>query len=215
MLKRIIDFLFPNYCGICGEKINERYTCEKCTNILECYKEKVLMKIGSEVHYDELICLFEYNGALKNKMLQYKFKDKKYISRTFGELLFYKLKKYNLKVDGIVPIPISKKRMFERGYNQSQYITRFFSEISGVEMYDKCLIKIRDNPKQSTLSASERKQNVKNVYGTINEDKISGKSVILFDDIFTTGATMNECAKVLKKAGVKKVIAVALMYGVR
>lgn len=215
MINKILDFLFPNYCGICGRKINERYTCENCLNILECYTERALMHTESKAYYDKLLCLFEYNGIMKKKMLQYKFNDKKYISKTFGEIIFYKLKKYNFKADYIVPVPISKRRMFERGYNQSECISRFFSKLSGVKLIDKCLIKVKNNSMQSSLSAAQRKNNVKNVYDITNEEVIKGKTIILFDDIFTTGATMNECAKVLKRAGAKEVIALALMYSVR
>ena len=215
MISKILDFLFPNYCGICGRKINERYTCENCLNILECYIERALMHTESKAYYDKLLCLFEYNGIMKQRMLQYKFNDKKYISKTFAEIIFYKLKKYNFKADYIVPVPISKRRMFERGYNQSECISRFLSKLTGIKMVNNCLVKVKNNSMQSSLSAVQRKINVKNVYAVTNKEIIKDKTIILFDDIFTTGATMNECAKVLKSAGAKEVIALALMYSVK
>lgn len=212
MLDRIIDFLFPNYCGICGKKINERYTCEKCLNILECYREKVFSNTKNQNSYEQLLCLFEYNGIIKDKMLQYKFKNKKYLSRMFGELLASGVKKHNIVADMIIPVPISKRRLQERGYNQCEYIAKFFSKISNIQLEKNCLIKIKDNPKQSTLSAISRITNVMDAYKVLNVEKIFDKTIILLDDIYTTGATMNECAKVLKKAGAKKVIALAVLY---
>lgn len=215
MIKKIIDFLFPNYCGICGNKINTSYTCEKCSNILECYKERVLMHTASNAHFDKLLCLFEYSGIMKQKMLEFKFSDKKYISRTLGELAFKKIKKYDLQADYLIPVPISKQRMFERGYNQSEYIANFLSEFCKIKVLKNCLIKSRNNSKQSLLSASERQHNVKNAYAVKNPEKIKGKTIMLIDDIMTTGATINECAKELKKYGAKEVIAIALLYSVR
>ena len=148
-------------------------------------------------------------------MLQYKFHDVKYMGACFAEILTLKIKKYNLNADIIIEVPISRERFRERGYNQSAIIARRVSKITGIIYGKDVLIKTKNNLRQSELSIQERKENVKDVYSIKNIELIKGKSVILIDDILTTGATLNECAKVLKENGAKEVIALAVMYANR
>ena len=212
MYKRIVDLIFPNVCGFCGEKINTRYTCGKCLNILEYYKEKVYFPSKGEEYLDEIICAFNYKGTLKSKMLQFKFHDNRYISKSFGDVLSYKIKQHNINADIIIPVPICKKRYFERGYNQSEYVARYVSKLCNIELEKNVLLKDRSNKQQSLLDASKRAQNVKGVYSIRNAVKIKEKNILLIDDIYTTGATLNECAKILKQAGASKVILITVLY---
>ena len=104
-----------------------------------------------------------------------------------------------------MPVPISKKRYKLRGYNQSSLLAKEFAEIFNLEFDKEVLIKIKNNPRQSTLSQEERFLNTQGVYKINKNAKIINKNILLLDDVFTTGATCNECAKVLKEAGAKKV----------
>lgn len=176
------------------------------------------MKIASgqsKTYFDELLCLFPYKGILKSRMLQLKFYGYQYIAKTFGEILAHKMEQKNIKADCIIPVPISKSRKFERGFNQSECIAKYMSELTGVPLYRKVLIKTKNNFQQSSLNLLERANNVKNVYSVQNIDEIKGKTVIVFDDIYTTGATINECAKVLKHAGASIVIAMTFLYSLK
>ena len=211
----MIHFLFPRVCGICNEKINERYTCTKCLNILEYYQEKYLLGKSASMYFDELICLYPYKGILKSKMLQLKFYQKTYLTRTFGDLVSYTIAKKNIKSDMIIPVPISNQRLRERGFNQAELISKTVSEIMNIKIETHTLTKIKNNLKQSTLDLNQRNQNVSDVYEIKNSSKIKGKTVILLDDIYTTGATMNECARILKKNGAAKVIAIAVLYSIK
>lgn len=213
MFTRIVDLLFPRACGLCGQKINQRYTCRKCLNILEYYQEKVVLYPKNGNYYDKLICGFEYKSYMKNKMLQYKFENKRYLAKTFGDLLAYRLKQYNLSADLIIPVPIHKKRALARGYNQSAYIAKFVAELVNIQMRKDVLLKIKNNQKQSLLDVHTRGENVKNVYSVANELFIRGKKILLIDDIFTTGSTVNECARVLKIAGAEEVLVATVLYG--
>ncbi len=213
MLTKIVDLFFPRACGLCGQKINERYTCRKCLNILEYYRGKVLISCCSSRYYDQVICAFEYKTYMKNKMLQYKFEDKRYIAKVFGDLLAYRLQKQNICADVVIPVPIHEKRRKQRGYNQSAYVARVVSEIMRLHCDEKTLIKIINNPKQSLLDEKQRIENVKGVYSITSKENIRGKRVLLIDDIFTTGVTVNECAKVLKEAGASEVIVATVLYG--
>lgn len=208
----MLEFLFPKVCGICGEKINERYTCTKCLNILEYYQGMEYSSPLSQTYFDELICLYPYKGVLKSRMLELKFHNKRYLAKTFGDLMARKLEEKHVKADLILAVPISKKRMFERGFNQSEYIAKIIANFNHLPFENRVLIKSVNNSKQSLVGLKERMQNVKNVYEVKNNQWIKEKTVILVDDIYTTGATMNECAKILKKNGAKKVIAFSALY---
>lgn len=213
MFTKIVDLVFPRACGLCGQKINKRYTCRKCLNILEYYQEKVVLYPKNGNFYDKLICGFEYKSYMKNKMLQYKFENKRYLAKSFGDLLAYRLKQYNLCADLIIPVPIHYKRNLTRGYNQSAYIAKFVGELINVPLNKDVLIKIKHTRKQSLLDMNARKENVKNAYSVVDEATIRGKKILLIDDIFTTGSTVNECARVLKIAGAKEVIVATVLYG--
>lgn len=213
IINKILGVFFPRTCGFCNKKINERYTCRKCLNIIEYYHEMVVITTTvGEMYCDKIFSALNYEGILKNKMLSYKFHDAKYLGVCFAELLVKLIKKHNLKADIIVAVPISKERLRERGYNQSEVIAKKVSELIGIKYQKNILLKIANNLRQSELSLYERKENVKNVYSIKNIENVKDKKVILIDDIFTTGATLNECAKVLKQSGALEVIALTVMY---
>ena len=112
-----------------------------------------------------------------------------------------KLKSYDI----IMPIPISKKRKKQRGYNQSALIARNLAKEFSMQYDEKVLKKIKDNIAQSSLNKEERIKNVQNVYYINKTNKIIEKKILLVDDIYTTGSTANECSKIVKKAGAKEV----------
>ena len=115
--------------------------------------------------------------------------------------------------DIICAVPIYKKRMSERGYNQSELIAKEMAKnMPGIE-YKNVLKKIKNNQRQSELKKEERKENVKNVYEMQNKQIIQNKKIILFDDIYTTGNTVNECSKVLKENGAKEILVLTLASG--
>ena len=212
-IKNIINIFYPQVCGFCGQKINERYTCRKCLNIIEYYQEMVVVpKCIENRYYDKVFSVLNYKGFFKNKMLAYKFHNAKYLGTSFAEILALFIKKYRIKADFIIAVPISKKRLRERGYNQSEIIATKVSEFTQIQYGENILIKIKNNLRQSELTLHERKENVRNAYLIKNIEKIKNKKIILLDDIYTTGATLNECAKVLKENGAQEVIALTVMY---
>lgn len=140
-------------------------------------------------------------------MLQYKFQEKPYLYKSFTTF-FNKYQKNYLNLnfyDIIIPVPISKKRFKKRGYNQSFLIAKEIAKNFTIKLEEDVLIKTQNNIAQSTLNKKEREQNVKNAYKIINMEKIKNKNILLIDDIFTTGATVNECSKILKLGQAKKV----------
>jgi ComF family protein len=107
--------------------------------------------------------------------------------------------------DIIIPVPISKKRLKERGYNQSELIAKQIAKNVQIKIETKCLYKKKNITAQSSLNKEQREENIKNVYIIKNQDRIFNKNVLLFDDIYTTGSTANECCKILKEANPNKI----------
>ena len=191
--------LFPPVCGICG-KLDKNSLCNKCKIRLQ---KNALCKIedykNTSSYFDEHIYLFQYTGEIRDTILKYKFNEKSYIYRTFlefiknNEEMCSQIKKYDI----IIPVPVSKKRFKQRGYNQSALIAKNLAKTLNIDYKENVLIKIKDNKPQSEMGQDKRKSNVKDVYKIKNQEKIYQKRVLILDDIFTTGNTVNECAKVL------------------
>lgn len=172
------------------------------------FKQGVFGKdIYDDKYYTNHFYIFKYDGDIRKLLLNYKFREKPYLYRSLIKFL-KKYQKTYLQFDFydiIIPVPISKNRIKTRGYNQSELIAKELSNTLNIKSENKVLIKIKNNLQQSLLDKDSRTQNVQNVYKVTNYDKIFDKKILLIDDIYTTGSTLNECAKMLKKAGSKKI----------
>lgn len=212
LIEILLNYIYPNVCGFCDE-ITEKSICENCRNKLERYKKEQILYTFNK-NFDELIYLYEYKSLVRERLIKYKFNEKAYIYKAFAESILNseKICKKISTCDIILPVPIHRKRMLERGYNQSYLIAKEISKWNGIKIENKILLKDKNNKPQSVLSGIERKNNIKNVY-KINKnsnDKINNKKILLLDDIYTTGATVNECSRVLKMAGVKEIVVLVI-----
>lgn len=111
-----------------------------------------------------------------------------------------KLKKYDI----ILVVPISKQRKKERGYNQSSLIAREISKLTSIKIEKNVIQKTKNIIPQSKLDKNQRQENIKNAYRVHNVEKIKNKKILIFDDIYTTGSTVNECAKMLIQKGIDR-----------
>lgn len=107
------------------------------------------------------------------------------------EKKFWKIKIYDI----IIVVPVSRKRRNERGYNQSELIARAISKTLGIPIVKNVLVKIKNTVPQSSLNKVQRAENAKGVYSAKNHTKLRNKKILLIDDIYTTGITLNECSK--------------------
>ena len=159
------------------------------------------------IFFEELISIFPYQNIIREQIIDYKFNEKSYLYKTFTNFLiknqkvFEKIKSY----DKIIPVPISKKRKKERGYNQSLLIAREISKKANIRLVTDCLYKTKNTIEQSKLNREEREKNAQNVYELKNGQIIENKKILLLDDIYTTGNTVNACCEVLKQANPKKI----------
>ncbi|MBR3697439.1 MAG: ComF family protein [Clostridia bacterium] len=223
LICRAFNFLFPPYCKICGKQ-SRKELCDNCylrfkkyedLHIINFKKDDIPFKLKYQFerrNLDYLIYLFNYKKSIRKLILNYKFFNQFYLSKVFSEIIFKneKLCRILKFYDIIIPVPMHKNKLKVRGYNQAELLAIDLCEKLNFKYYKNILIKTVNNKKQSSLSEKERYENIKNVYKILKPEKIKNKNIILVDDICTTSATLEECAKILKKNGARKVTAVVI-----
>jgi ComF family protein len=212
MLEKILDFLFPR------SKIQK--------NLDNITVQDFYSKARKTTHENKnFIVVFSYEDRLvKEAIHSLKFKNNKKIAKIFAEILYSELleelsdlEKFScFKKPILIPIPLSRKKLQERGYNQCEIIAKemsFLDSDSNFSLEKDVLIKKKDTPPQSrTKNKKERLENLKNCFKIKNPEKITGQNIILLDDITTTGTTLKEASYVLRKNGVKKIICLTIAH---
>lgn len=206
--KNLLNILFPKICLNCGKQ-GESYLCSSCFLALDLRFKIFPVQNKS---YNFLIYLGKYKDEVRDKLLQFKFYNKAYINEYFLEFL---IKDKNIcdflkNFDLVIPVPMYKDKKARRGYNQTELFAKNLAEKLELEYMENSLIKFQENKTQSLLPQNERAKNVRDVFKIENSFKIKDKKIILIDDIYTTGATINACSKLLKKAGVSKITALVI-----
>lgn len=195
-----LRLLTPPYCLKCGKKLmgEDRY----CT---ECASGKHKFLRGR--------CLYEYDSAAKS-IYRFKYGKRPEYAEYYGEEIADYLGDFirDLKPDAIVPIPIHRKRYAKRGYNQAALLAKEVSKNTGIPYLEGVVKRRRNTAPLKMLSPQERQKNLKNAF-IVGENVVKLKTIILIDDIYTTGATVDEVTKFLHKAGIPDVYFVALAGG--
>lgn len=203
-LDPILDVIFPKRCRICGALSDEPFC-------LRCFSSIVYLQPSAFFH-----AVGVYEGALRKAIHHFKFNRRKELSSPLGYLLIKYLNRHLNKtaVDMVIPVPLHEKRLKERGFNQSellcQEITRYYNypTISGL------LLRCRETHPQFELKRHERLKNVRGAFEVKGGRLLQGKSVLLVDDIYTTGFTISECTRALKQSGAQQVHILALSRAV-
>ncbi|MBR1654189.1 MAG: ComF family protein [Clostridia bacterium] len=205
VLEKVLNLIYPPVCGFCND-INEKFLCTKCERKFNELKiSNVEYYQNVPVYFDEHYYFLKYENEVRDFIIQYKFQEKSYLYKSFAKLIaeddIFK-NEFIKKYDCVISVPIHKKRYKTRGYNQSKLIAKEVAKLSDKKYYDNVIIKNKNIVAQSTLDVLGRVSNIKGAFseGT-NANLVKGQNVIVFDDIFTTGSTVNECAKVLKEIG--------------
>ena len=218
----LLDFIFPKKCVGCGKF--GQYFCKGCFAQIEFVEKPICpvcqrQAIEGRVHpgcsgkyrLDGLVVACRYSGPVKRAIAKVKYKWVWDIEKIFVELLVKNLWRFDLPENVIlVPVPLHFKRKNWRGFNQSEILAKSLASKFNVE-YLELLIRKRETRTQVGLTRDERKENVRGAFKIMAEAR--GRSIILVDDVFTSGATMAECANVLKRAGAKSVWGMAVALG--
>lgn len=204
ILKKLSGWLFPDKCVLCG-KVLEKEETELCHHC-RIHAPQCPVSNSKYPYLNSWVALWYYEDVVRGSLLRFKFHGKRHYAETYGRMLAMKLsREERTDFDILTWVPISDRRKRKRGYDQVELIANALAQELGVTA-QPCLKKLRDNPAQSGIvGQAERRANVLGVYQTLNADLLKGKSVLLLDDIITTGATAGECARVLLTAGAKEV----------
>ena len=220
--KAFLDFIFYETCFFCGK--SGTTVCRRCLNSLEPARLKCL-KCGqhnpyglycegckSSIRPEQVLALYRYNGIAKDLIHIFKYEDGQSLTSVFGKKLGSAIKKHRLSGFVLVPIPLSKKRLRYRGYNQSLFLAKEITRHTSVPYADIMERKQSVLSQVQTGSKRERRQNVTGVF-SIKKDVDLPSKIVLVDDVITTGATVEEATRILKQAGACEVRVLSIAIG--
>lgn len=231
----IVDFVFPPICLICGCFLKEGKNapicpecwaeiqlidppwCEQCGFPLATSFEGIAAPLCRECregkrYFHQARAAGIYEGTLRKTIHLFKYGQKKSLHRVLAALLVEHLRQHgsDLKVDFIIPVPLHWKRLRSRGFNQAELLARIISLNLNLPLLTGNLRRTRFTTPQIELPKEQRLTNLKGAFKVRQREEIEGRSLLLIDDVFTTGATMNECSRTLVEAGAAKVYCLAL-----
>lgn len=218
MFERILDLIFPPKCIFCNKILkfgSDICICESCRKKIPYFNDRNINLIKSNNYFDDIICICEYSGIIKEALIRYKFSNRPSFGRTFAKLIYERVKEMTdcEEFDIIICVPLHRKKEQIRGYNQSYLISKQLGKLLGIEANKNLLIRTRNTDSQSLLNRVERLRNLKDAFSVTDANSVKDKSIIVVDDILTTGTTLNECCKVLKDAGARKITAAVVATG--
>lgn len=193
---KIISLIFPNRCPFCFSLIKDsEYSCDKCSKTFP--PNGICQGVGGY----RCISALPYHGKFKRAVINFKFHNKTRYAKHLSHILAKDIKHSyeDIVFDYITYVPMHAKDLKKRGYNQCELLAKELSKELNIP-YKETLIKIKRTKPQHTLSAQKRRQNLKGAFRVIDKNLINNKTVLLIDDIVTTGTTLSECSKTLQKA---------------
>ena len=203
-LAQLWPIRFP-YCSICGNPaagvIEHDYVCSLCR--------------GKKIFFDHARSAAHYDGKLADIIQAFKYDNATYLSRDLSTLLHACVMVHYVPsgIDSVLFVPLYHRKERERTYNQAKLLAGELALLLQKPLLRNCLVRRRETVSQTTLNSVKRRKNVEDAFETRNNSWIEGRRLLLVDDIMTTGATINECARVLKSAGAVSVCAVTVARG--
>lgn len=210
LLSDIRDLLFPRYCKVCGRKLvpSEKHLCINCLRMLPLthFEEEALNPMMQKFMGDTVIrrasawLYYEKEHAHAHLIHHAKYFNHPEVGTYLGRCAATAMKESGFfnDIDGILPVPLSRHRQRKRGYNQCDFIARGVSEVTGIPVIIGNLIRTHDNPTQTYRGRTERQANVQDIFAVKNPEALKGRTLLLLDDVITTGATLRSCATTLE-----------------
>ena len=239
LTKILIKLLFPGSCPVCGEVQEQLLTddgvariCPACEKRLKRVAQPFCLRCGKPLEADRIrreYCadctkrthafvqgraVFVYQGAIIGSMHRLKYGNRRDFAAIFAREAYETYGSWirRIEPDALIPIPLHKKRRRERGYNQAQLIAEALAGLTGIQVEKNLLLRTLYTQPQRQLSARERKNNLKNAF-QMSKKIVQLEKVLLIDDIYTTGSTVDAAAETLMGAGVKKVYVLCICIG--
>lgn len=232
--EELIDIIYPPRCPVCGEIKREksRLTCRECLKKLIWIKEPQCKKCGKmlvskeqeycfdcskvQYHFESGYPLWNYNDVMRKSIAAFKYGGRREYGKFYGEALAkrYGAKFLALQINIIIPVPVHHTKRRERGYNQTEIIADILGEKLGIPVWKDWLVRIRKTMPQKELNQQERLKNLEEAFSIEKRYKLQENlKVLLLDDIYTSGSTVEACTKVLLKSGIDKVYVSTLCIG--
>lgn len=222
--KGLLNFIFPPHCPICKTRIqNANSLCANCFKNIRFISKPYCEKCGRPFEFQipgELLCgtcltkkqvfskaraAFKYDDFSKHLILPFKHGDHIELTSLLTNMLAQAGNDLFPEIDILIPVPLHRFRLMKRKYNQAALLAKSLSAYIHKPFVTGVLRRVKSTQSQGHMKKAERKKNVSQAFSVKNNQKLIGKHVLLIDDVMTSGATLNECAKVLKKAGAKEV----------
>lgn len=225
--------LYPPRCTFCDDILPltvDNLLCYYCIDAYPVIEDPVCKKCGKQLAHDDDLCidckvtkhsyekgiaLYPFEGTIKETIYRFKYGGRRKYAQFFAKMIYQQLQEATFlhEIDLIIPVPVSKERLEQRGYNQAEELARHLSNISKIPYNKDTLIRNKHTKPQSEFTSRQRIQNIKNAFMCNGELLPGYKVILIIDDIYTTGSTMNECAKVLKNAGAQKIYSCVVCIG--
>ncbi|MCH5275146.1 MAG: ComF family protein [Lachnospiraceae bacterium] len=224
------NLLFPPRCPVCDEPVRLRdgLICPACKKKLVYVGDQICFFCGRPLPAEEELCrscrkerplyergraLYTYDSAA-GSIYRYKYGGRREYARFFGREMVNKLGDFISRInpDGLIPVPLSSRRLRARGYNQAELLAKEIGRETGIPVYTGLVKRVTDTRPQKELNAKERQNNLKKAF-IIAQNDVKLSTIIIIDDIYTTGSTVNAVTEVLLKVGVRKIYYVALSIG--
>jgi competence protein ComFC len=230
----LLDFVYPQYCAICKKylKREEQDVCEVCWNSLVILPESFCAycksffepgdtkcslcesagKTGEDYNISMVRSLGRFDDYYKELIHRFKYGKKIPLGKRLARRLGRTVNDDSVFSESgfLIPVPLHKSRYRERGFNQSEILADEISKATGLSVLKNVLKRKKNTKDQTNLSREQREENVRGAFVVNRPEMIKGKNIILVDDVITTGATLNECARMLKQAGAEKVFGMTI-----
>ncbi|MDO4327817.1 MAG: ComF family protein [Lachnospiraceae bacterium] len=235
--EQAVSLLFPRRCPVCGEIVVPRgeLICPDCKNELSFVSGSLCLKCGKELlsedgeycqdcmrrrrTFDRGAALLNYNEVSARSIAQIKYKNKREYLDFYSQEMVRRLGKrmYRMQADALIPVPVHPDRKRTRGYNQAEELANRIGKRTGIPVCSHVLVRSKKTAPQKELTPEQRLKNLEQAFSvkeeTLREFWPKLDSVILVDDIYTTGSTIEACARVLKRAGIRKVSFISICIG--
>lgn len=234
-LKTLLSIVYPARCAVCDRvmPVGQKGICRECEEEIEYPEGALCCKCGKPVEEEMEYCrdcsgkavsfqsgraAFLYNGAMRGSVSRFKYQGRAEYAAFYAEMIWNREREWirGRKADLLVPVPVHPKRSHKRGYNQAALVARFLGKLTGIPVSEDFLLRIKNTLPQKELSDHERRLNLQQAFTVSDREQELypwAKCVIIIDDIYTTGSTIEACAQVLKGAGIDKVYFLCVCIG--
>ena len=227
----LLDLLYPRRCVVCDEIVDQmgESVCRKCSNKIIYIKEPYCMKCGKQLKKEEQeycgdcqkkkhdyiqgTALYDY-GSMADSVFRFKYAGRMEYAKFYGRELYRKKAQWlsMVRPDALVPVPIHPSRKRKRGYNQAELIAKELSRCSGIPLNTQLIHRVERTKPLKNLSHLERQNNLKRAFKLCKND-VKLNTIVIIDDIYTTGSTIDAMAQTLHKAGITEIYFMTLTIG--